>query len=57
MKNITATLLALALLSACHGSADIRGDGYRIKTNTHTHGDYRDAPRHCPPGHAKKGWC
>jgi hypothetical protein len=26
-----------------------------VETNTHTYP--RSHPRHCPPGHAKKGWC
>jgi hypothetical protein len=54
-------LLAFAaLLTACNASVDtpgatIRGDGYRIDLDGdghHPHGG-----RHCPPGHAKKGWC
>jgi hypothetical protein len=54
MRLLLITCIVLGALAGCHGSADIQGDGYRVKTSTYPNGD---APRHCPPGHAKKGWC
>lgn len=54
MKYIMIALLALPLWG-CHTSAEIEGDGYRIRTDTGA--PYGGGHRHCPPGHAKKGWC
>ena len=58
MKNIFILILLListVSLSACKTVADTRNDQYSIETNDNTRnsGTYR----HCPPGHAKKGWC
>jgi hypothetical protein len=56
MKILMTTLAAICLLTACHrGSAEIEGDGYSIRTDSG--GNYGSPARHCPPGHAKKGWC
>lgn len=56
MKILTILLLsvvALGSLTACQATAR-NEDGYvSVGTND---GPY-DYPRHCPPGHAKKGWC
>lgn len=29
----------------------------KVETDTHTYPQTHPGPRHCPPGHAKKGWC
>ena len=59
-KTLTLSLAITALiltLGGCRTSAEIEGDGYRIRTNGDLPGGYRSGPPHCPPGHAKKGWC
>jgi hypothetical protein len=55
MLKYSFLILSLSLfLQACstridtpHGDATIRVDGDR----------HHSSPPHCPPGHAKKGWC
>ncbi len=61
MKLLTILLLSaisLGALSACNVTARDK-DGY-ISAGTND-GHYRsgrdDGYYHCPPGHAKKGWC
>jgi hypothetical protein len=29
----------------------------QVETDDHSHSHRHPGPRHCPPGHAKKGWC
>lgn len=57
MKFLFAILLlstATVSLSACKTTADTRNDRYSIDVNDdRNEGGYN----HCPPGHAKKGWC
>jgi hypothetical protein len=46
---------AMSLMSACavKTKTEIEVPGVSIKTEpAHSHGY-----KHCPPGHAKKGWC
>lgn len=52
---LMALLMSLTVaLSACKTTADKRNDRYSIDLD----GDRYDGNyRHCPPGHAKKGWC
>lgn len=60
MRPLILTMLGMMLfsLTACHTSAELEGEGYRIRTDSGGYHDgYRSGPRHCPPGHAKKGWC
>jgi hypothetical protein len=43
-------LVSLALcVSACAARVDVDVPGVQIES--------RPTPKHCPPGHAKKGWC
>jgi hypothetical protein len=59
-NTLTLTLAVTALmlsLGSCRTMAELEGDGYRIRTDTGGYGGYRSGPPHCPPGHAKKGWC
>ena len=45
-------MFALPILSGC----SLHADGVGV----HSHGvsiEMEDGPRHCPPGHYKKGWC
>ena len=58
MKKACLLLLITVSLSACHASVDtpdarIHGDGYRIDID----GNGYKGGKHCPPGHAMKGWC
>jgi predicted small lipoprotein YifL len=66
MMKPTLLLLAglLSVLSAC----TLKGPEVAVKppeivvdrpVNVHTHSSPQThpQPRHCPPGHAKKGWC
>lgn len=48
---ITLMALSFGALTACNVTA--RGEDGYISAGTND-GQY---PRHCPPGHAKKGWC
>jgi hypothetical protein len=58
MKKFLPVLAALMMLSACaHGSAEIEGDGYRIRGDNYGYGHPGHGRGFCPPGHAKKGWC
>lgn len=51
---LTLCLVTVAGLSACKTTADTRNDRYSIDLD----GDrYDGGYKHCPPGHAKKGWC
>jgi hypothetical protein len=46
--------LSAVSLSACKTSADVRNDRYSVDLGDDRYdGNYK----HCPPGHAKKGWC
>jgi len=61
MKILAVILLAIVAmptLSACQASA--RGEEGYISVGTND-GRYKsgrdDGYYHCPPGHAKKGWC
>jgi hypothetical protein len=47
--------VSAASLSACQTSADLKNDRYSVDLdeNDRYDGNYK----HCPPGHAKKGWC
>lgn len=48
----TLSLLAMPLaLAAC--KTTVEDDDSRVSVES---GDYNDG-NHCPPGHAKKGWC
>jgi len=29
----------------------------KVETDDHSHSHRHPGSRHCPPGHAKKGWC
>lgn len=56
MKTLTILMLgvvALGGLSACQVTA--RDKDTSISVNNNEDGYHH--PRHCPPGHAKKGWC
>lgn len=55
LKYYVVCLGAVLALAACDArvrtpGAEIKGDGYEIDINN-------GGSRHCPPGHAKKGWC
>lgn len=61
MKILLAIMLmvvSIPVLSACQVSA--RGEDGYVSAGTND-GHYRnnrdDGYYHCPPGHAKKGWC
>jgi hypothetical protein len=43
-------------LSACKTTADTRNDRYSIDLSN-DRDRYDGGYKHCPPGHAKKGWC
>ena len=51
-------IISVTSLSACNVSARDKDTSVSVSTND---GYYRngnvDGYRHCPPGHAKKGWC
>jgi hypothetical protein len=59
-------VIALAVVSACsttvspapgHTKVTVPG-GITIENDTHNgYPPYGKPYRHCPPGHAKKGWC
>ena len=64
MKILALLTISALLLTGCYSnvhvpdsrvnlpggvSVDIGDDGYGYKN--------KRQPRHCPPGHAKKGWC
>lgn len=48
------SLMALPL-SACRTTVQDRDT--RVIVDDGDRYDYERGPRHCPPGHAKKGWC
>lgn len=57
--KIILSLLCVLTLSAC-GNTHIRTPGGSIRTGGYEieiDGDHHQKNRHCPPGHAKKGWC
>lgn len=47
-------VLSLNLLAACdrHNTVHVPG-GMKIESSPYG----KTVPPHCPPGHAKKGWC
>lgn len=54
MALILLGVFALGGLTACKTTADTRNDRYSIDLDDDRYnGNYN----HCPPGHAKKGWC
>ncbi len=66
LRTLTLCLMLSASLTACdkHGNIpgiSVDGDGYRIDVDGDhghkSHGKYKHKKKHCPPGHAKKGWC
>lgn len=57
IPQIVAITMTLCATTACTARVDapkakIDGPGYEIKVN-----DGYNGGKHCPPGHAKKGWC
>ncbi len=58
LSIITLAFITTASLSACQVSARDKDTSVSV---SHGDGYYRsghdDGYRHCPPGHAKKGWC
>lgn len=67
IKATIATAVLALSLSACTGRVDEHGARYRtdeIRVERYNHYDHYDGypydkkgRYHCPPGHAKKGWC
>jgi hypothetical protein len=69
MKHLVTSLLIIISVTACHPHGgpriDVRGHGYDINVGGHgnhghghhKHGKDHHKGYHCPPGHAKKGWC
>ncbi len=47
-------LLAAFLMSGCSG---VPGAYVELDFDDGYYGYDRGGPPHCPPGHAKKGWC
>ncbi len=57
IKNVMIIALTGFVLVGCTAkvrtpNATINGDGYSIDVDGRNNGY-----NHCPPGHAKKGWC
>lgn len=55
MRLVIMLFAATLTLSGCLVSAQ-DGDR-RVVVSDGDRGDYYGGPAHCPPGHAKKGWC
>ena len=55
LKLVFIAAVAMSLLSACavKSKTEIEVPGVSIKTEP----AYSPGYKHCPPGHAKKGWC
>lgn len=45
------------VLSSCRTTAEHRGSRVVVDDGDRYDYDRYDGPPHCPPGHAKKGWC
>lgn len=62
MKTFVLLMITIFALAACHGHVNgpdrarvyVPG-GVVVETDNYGYG--AGGPRHCPPGHAKKGWC
>lgn len=55
LKLALTVVVAMTLMSACavRSKTEIEVPGVNVKTEPAHVPGYR----HCPPGHAKKGWC
>ena len=55
LSFVSISLIACQSIDRPH-RVKVEGDGYsvEVKDQGYHQGGY---PRHCPPGHAKKGWC
>lgn len=54
-------IIALSLTIGCgadYGRVKVDNRGFEVEAGTDSdHDDREDKPKHCPPGHRKKGWC
>ena len=52
--------IVVSLMVGCgadYGRVKVNNGGFEIEAGVDDSKDREDKPKHCPPGHRKKGWC
>lgn len=61
ITRITLVLIIVASLvigcGADYGRVKVDNKGFEIEAGSDEDDNKQDKPKHCPPGHRKKGWC
>ena len=58
-RIILICIVSLSLLVGCgadYGRVKVNNKGFEVEAGVDSD-DKQDKPKHCPPGHQKKGWC